>query len=261
MRTFCAAIALVTLCSTLSVAEPDSAPHGGLMPGLSGHPPPPTAPGADPQSMVSGKVIETMDAGGYTYVKVATGDGEVWAAGPQTSLKVGETISFPRGMEMRNFRSDKLDRTFERIAFVNSITVGAPGAATAAAAPAPGKTDPHGTIPAGGATGVDLSGIERAEGGKTVAEILEQKDALAGKEVVLRAKVVKVNRGIMSRNWLHLRDGTKSSSGADDLTITSSDAAEVGTKVLVRGKVAVNKDFGFGYRYDVLVEDATITPE
>jgi hypothetical protein len=162
-------------------------------------------------------------------------------------------------MEMRNFRSDKLDRSFERIAFVSSITVGAPGAATASAAP--GKSDPHGTIPAAGAAEVELSGIERAEGGKTVAEILDQKDTLAGKEVVLRAKVVKVNRGIMSRNWLHLRDGTKSSSGADDLTITSNDAAEVGTKVLVRGKVAVNKDFGFGYRYDVLVEDATITPE
>jgi hypothetical protein len=209
--------------------------------------------------MVSGKVLETMDAGGYTYVRVASGDGEVWAAGPQTSIKVGDTVSFPRGMEMRSFRSDKLDRTFERIAFVNSITVGAPAAAAAAAAP--GKADPHGTISAAGATGVDLSGIERAEGGKTVAEILDHKDALAGKEVVLRAKVVKVNLGIMSRNWLHLRDGTKSSSGADDLTITSSDAGEVGTTVLVRGKVAVNKDFGFGYRYDVLVEDATITPE
>jgi hypothetical protein len=162
-------------------------------------------------------------------------------------------------MEMRNFRSDKLDHSFERIAFVNSIAVGAPGAATASTAP--GKSDPHGAIPAAGAAGIDLSGIERAEGGKTVAEILDQKETLAGKEVVLRAKVVKVNRGIMNRNWLHLRDGTKSSSGVDDLTITSNDAAEVGTKVLVRGKVAVNKDFGFGYRYDVLVEDATITPE
>jgi hypothetical protein len=209
--------------------------------------------------MVSGKVLETMDSGGYTYVRIAGGDGEVWAAGPQTSVKVGDTVSFPRGMEMRNFRSDKLGRSFERIAFVNSITVGAAVAATASTAS--GKSDPHGTIPAAGAAAVDLSGLERAEGGMTVAEILEQKDALAGKEVVLRAKVVKINRGIMGRNWLHLRDGTKSSSGADDLTITSSDAAEVGTTVLVRGKVAVNKDFGFGYRYDVLVEDSMITPE
>ena len=259
MRTFYATLALVALWSTTSFAEPASAPHGVLAPELSGHPPPPIPPAADSKVMATGKVLETMDAAGYTYVRVATGDGEIWAAGPQTSVKVGDTISFPRGMEMRNFHSDKLDRTFERIAFVNAITVGAPAAAAASAAP--GKSDPHGTIPAAGAAELDLSGIERAEGGKTVAEILDQKDTLAGKEVVLRAKVVKVNRGIMNRNWLHLRDGTKSSSGVDDLTITSNDAAEVGTKVLVRGKVAVNKDFGFGYRYDVLVEDATITPE
>jgi hypothetical protein len=200
-----------------------------------------------------------MDAGGYTYVRVTTGEGEVWAAGPQTAVAVGDTVSFPRGMEMRNFHSDKLDRTFERIAFVSAITVGAPTAGSAYAAPA--KADPHGGISAAGAAGVDLSGIERAEGGKTVAEIFEQKDALAGKEVVLRAKVVKMNRGIMGRNWLHLRDGTRSAAGADDLTITSSEAAEVGSTVLVRGTVAVGKDFGFGYRYDVLVEDAAITVE
>ena len=209
--------------------------------------------------MVTGKVLETMNAAGYTYVRVAAGDGEMWAAGPETNLKVGDTVSFPRGMAMKDFRSEKLGRSFESIAFVNTITVGAPAAASASVVP--GKPDPHGTISAAGAGGVDLSGIERAKDGKTVGEILDQKQALAGKEVVLRAKVVKVNVGIMSRNWLHVRDGTKASSGADDLTVTSSATAEVGTKVLVRGKVAVNKDFGFGYHYDVLVEDATITVE
>jgi len=259
VKAVCAAIAVVALGSTLSLAEPAPAPEGPLTPGLSGHPPPPTAASTDPKSAVTGKVLETMDAAGYTYVRVSTGTGEVWAAGPKTVVAVGDTVSFPRGMEMRNFHSDKLDRTFDRIAFVSAITVGAPGAA--AQGGTPGKPDPHGGLSSAEPAGVDLSGIERAEGGETIAGIFDRKDALAGKEIVLRAKVVKVNRGIMGRNWLHLRDGTKSSAGSDDLTVTSSDAAEVGAKVLVRGKVAVGKDFGFGYRYDVLVEDASITVE
>jgi hypothetical protein len=230
-----------------------------LAPALSGHPPPLTPPAPDAKVMVTGKVLETVDAAGYTYVRVAAGDDEMWAAGPQTAVKVGDTVSFPRGMAMKNFHSDKLDRTFDSIAFVNSITVGAAVATTASAAP--GKPDPHGTIASPGSSGVDATGIARAEGGNTVGEVFDRKDALTGKEVLIRAKVVKVNLGIMGRNWLHLRDGTKSSSGADDLTITSNEAAEVGQVVLVRGKVAVNKDFGFGYHYDVVVEEAKITVE
>lgn len=162
-------------------------------------------------------------------------------------------------------------------AFLATIAVIALWSATAAAEPAatpdevpgsvvpahptPGTKNPHGAIPQTGAGGVDLTGIARAEGGKTVAEIFEQKDALAGKEVVLRAKVVKVNLGIMGRNWFHLRDGTKTSTGIDDLTVTSSGVAEVGATVVARGRVTLNKDFGFGYRYEVLIEDTTIQPE
>jgi hypothetical protein len=259
VKSLCVLLTVVVLSYSVAFAEPTGTPQGGLAPSLSGHPPLPVAPAPDAKVVVTGKVLETMTAGGYTYVRVKTGDDEMWAAGPQTEVGVGDTVSFPRGMGMKDFRSEKLNRTFDSIAFVNSITVGA--AASGSASIAPTKPDPHGAV-ASSATGtVDLSGIERPEGGKTVGEVFDKKDALAGQEIVIRAKVVKVNRGIMGRNWLHLRDGTKSSSGADDLTVTSSEAADVGQKVLVRGKVAVNRDFGFGYHYDVVVEDAKITVE
>jgi len=259
VKSLYATAAIVLLSATTCLAEPAPAPRGPLVPGLSGHPPPPDATGTDAKGVVSGKVLETMDAAGYTYVRVAAPDGAMWAAGPQTRVKVGDTVSFSRGMVMKNFHSEKLDRTFESIAFVSSITVGEPAAAPEGATA--GKADPHGAISKPGGASVDVTGIERAEGGKTVGEIFDQKDSLAGKEVVLRAKVVKANFGIMGRNWLHVRDGTKSSSGADDLTVTTSGTAEVGARVLVRGKVSVNKDFGFGYHYDVIIEDATVTVE
>ncbi|HSF77322.1 MAG TPA: hypothetical protein VLA38_01780 [Steroidobacteraceae bacterium] len=111
------------------------------------------------------------------------------------------------------------------------------------------------------AADVDLAGIARADGGKTVAEVYAEKDGLADATVVVRGKVVKVNAGIMDRNWLHVRDGS-GEEGTNDLTVTTlADLPGVGATVLVSGKLAVNKDFGMGYQYPVILEDAEVTVE
>jgi hypothetical protein len=108
---------------------------------------------------------------------------------------------------------------------------------------------------------VDVSGIERPEGGKTVGEIWQAKDALAGQVVTLRGKVVKCTSGVMGRNWVHLRDGTTGPGGVAELTLTTNVDVEEGSTILARGTVAVGKDFGSGYKYDLLIEDASITVE
>jgi hypothetical protein len=107
---------------------------------------------------------------------------------------------------------------------------------------------------------VDVSGVKKAEGGKTVGEIYAQKDELTGKEVKLRGKVVKFSPQIMGKNWIHLQDGS-GAEGSNDLTVTTSTDAQVGDTVLVSGLLVTNKDFGFGYKYDVMVEDAKIIVE
>jgi hypothetical protein len=139
-------------------------------------------------------------------------------------------------------------------------------AAAPAAAAAPEATTP--TMPPGethpapkAAAEVDLTGIAKADGGKTVAEVFAEKDALAGQPVTFRGKVVKTNPDIMGKNWLHVRDGS-GAEGTNDLTITTAGTLpNVGDTVLVTGNVALNKDFGMGYAYDVLVEDAQVTVE
>ena len=88
----------------------------------------------------------------------------------------------------------------------------------------------------------------------------ESRTELSGKTVSVRGKVVKFSPKIMGKNWVHLKDGT-GESGSDDLTITTAASVKVGDTVLVRGVVATDKDFGFGYRYELLVEDASITVE
>jgi hypothetical protein len=256
---------------------------GGGSPSVpTGHPPLPVQPQGE---LVTGRVLETMDAGKYTYVRVKAASEELWAAGLKTAVKVGDTVTFSKGMEMRSFHSETLKRTFDSIYFVDELKVGSagaakqpsrPGAAAAAAhgaatdgntasphgAAAGGKaTNPHGAVSSGAAGDVDVTGIEPAEGGQTVKELREQRSSLAGQDVAVRGKVVKANPGVMGKNWYHLRDGTTAGDGGNDITITSADIASVGDTVVVRGKLVTDKDFGFGYRYDVMIEDATVTRE
>ena len=102
--------------------------------------------------------------------------------------------------------------------------------------------------------------MDRAPGanGFTVAEIFARAAALDGKKVVINGKVVKVSRGIMGRNWIHIQDGTGSPEGKDhDLVVTSQDAPEMDELVQVEGVVRADRDFGSGYRYAALVEDAS----
>lgn len=95
--------------------------------------------------------------------------------------------------------------------------------------------------------------------GRTVAEVIGQRAQLAGKTVAVRGKVVKFSPGIMDRNWLHVRDGSGSTASKnDDLLVTTQQTVAVGDLVLVRGTVRTDQDFGAGYTYDVLVENATL---
>jgi len=76
-----------------------------------------------------------------------------------------------------------------------------------------------------------------------------------GKEFEIRGIVTKVNKEIMGKNWVHLQDGT-SKDGAFDLTITTQDLPKINDEVTFKGTVTLEKDFGAGYYYDVIMEDA-----
>lgn len=93
---------------------------------------------------------------------------------------------------------------------------------------------------------------------KSVAELNNNKAALAGQTIRAEGKVVKVNNGIMRRNFVHVQDGT-GGEGSNNLVVTSQQTAAVGDQVSVTGVVVVNRDFGMGYSYPLLIEEATIT--
>jgi hypothetical protein len=238
----------------------------------------PAAP--QPQlTSVSGTVLETLDASDYTYMRLKTASGETWAAVSKAKISKGDKVTVVNAMSMDGFQSKTLNRTFDKIVFGNLAPAGgaAPSGAVApasmamghqpgaegAAAPAPAPKDmaaQHGQAAGGPADAPDVK-VPKAEGAnaKTVAELWAQRASLKGKDVVVKAKVVKVTSGVMGRNWLHVRDGSGSKEKRDnDLTVTTEAMAKVGDVVTVSGPVSVDKDFGAGYAYPVIIENAKL---
>ncbi len=97
--------------------------------------------------------------------------------------------------------------------------------------------------------------VKPAEQGITIAELLADKQKYAGKTIRIKGKVTKFNAKIMNRNWIHIQDGTEYA-GKFDLTATTDIEAIVGETLTLEGTITLDKDFGYGYSYEVLMEDA-----
>ena len=106
---------------------------------------------------------------------------------------------------------------------------------------------------------VSFTACSAQDGLQTVAAVNQNKTALMGQTIKLQGKVVKVNNGIMGRNFVHVQDGTGDAS-SNNLIVTSKQTANVGDQVSVSGVVVLNRDFGSGYSYPLLIEEASITP-
>ncbi len=201
-----------------------------------------------------GKVLEAFVSGGYTYARLETPEGEIWAAGPIAELPVGEHVTLAGAMVMKGFTAASLDRTFDEIWFAS----GWGGAAGGGADP---HADPQAAAPAASEP-TPVPVLAPPADGYTVAAIHADRAELDGRRVKVRGQVVKALSGIMGCNWLHLQDGSgDAADGTHDLTVTTEQTAAVGQTVVIEGVVAADKDFGSGYFYTVIVEEANVTVE
>lgn len=191
------------------------------------------------------KVEEKIDAANYTYLHVSENDKTYWIAITRMEIELGETVYFSQAMEMKNFKSESLNRTFESILFVQDASK-FPNQQV-------GK-DPHKNLT--NHLDEEIS-IETTKGSKTVEQIFNEKESLNGKTIKVKGKVVKINQNIMNRNWIHIQDGTGNETNSD-LVVTSQNVVAVGDIVTAEGIVASDKDFGAGYFFPVIVEDAKI---
>ncbi len=197
------------------------------------------------------KVIleEVLPAGQYMYLRVKEKRAEQWLALPTMEVEVGQTYYYQGGMQMPNYRSETLNRTFELVIFLERISA-EPIAETPRVHPG---SDYSSNVEI---EKVEVTG-EKAEGGITIAELFENKEDYAGKVVRIRGKVTKFNAAIMNTNWIHIQDGTQFDKYFD-LTITTDLEPEVGDVVTIEGTIVLDKDFGYGYTYEVLMEDGKI---
>jgi hypothetical protein len=208
-------------------------------------------------AVVTGEVLEVKEVESYTYLRLKTADGERWAAIGKTPVKKGAQVTIENAMVMTDFKSKTLNKTFPMILFGNLK-----GAAPSTAA---GTNNDMAAAHAGLAKPADIGDVRVAKAAganaRTVAEIVTKGAELKDKPVVVRGKVVKYNAEIMGKNWIHLRDGTGSAAdGTNDILATTTAQAKIGDVVTVKGVVRTDKDFGAGYAYKVLIEDATLQP-
>jgi hypothetical protein len=243
-------IALSAVTAALAVPDKATAPLAGKA----------SQPDA---GALSGKVLQTMDSGGYTYIYIQKKNGEkVWVAAPATTVTVGSQISFKAGAEMINFESKSLKRKFDKIIFVDAALSGNPAGGTSAASSKDKDMSVSGGSKAAASTKNAKISVAKATGANayTVQEIFANSAKLNKNKVVVRGKVVKVSAGIMGKNWLHIQDGSGSQASKNhDLVCTSKTMAGVGDVITVSGVLAKDKDFGGGYKYSAIIEDSTIT--
>jgi hypothetical protein len=178
-----------------------------------------------------------------------------WLAVPLMEAKAGETYYYTSPMVMTDFESKELKRKFDTVFFLGAVSPVPIGTETAHQ----------------GANGVDEKNYKRTaptlarlnikvpalEGGVTVADLYGGKEKYSGKVVRIRAQVTKYNPQIMDKNWIHVQDGTQAV-GKFDLMVTSQKEVKVGDIIILEGIVSLNKDFGYGYNFDVMLENAIL---
>lgn len=200
------------------------------------------------------EVLEINQVSSYTYLRVIENDKEKWLAVPTIDAAMGDMLFYKGGTEMPNFRSKELDKIFSSVLFLEKAT----------------KNREDLKVRTFQLSGSDLhqgdakkkvekltSIIAPAEGGISIAKLLENKNLYDGKMVRIKGQVIKFNTKIMGKNWLHLQDGT-AFNGEFDITFTTNAVAKLGDVIVLEGTVSLDKDFGHGYFYDLIIQNAQL---
>lgn len=198
-------------------------------------------------------INEVLPASRYVYLKVTEGGEQFWIATAKKEIKVGDTYFYKGGLLKTNFESKEHNRVFDKIFLVTNLVPKDHGDKSGSLAEANtneeetqvGKT----TIP------THTSEVIEHKGSVKIADIVANPKKFEGKTVQISGKCVKVNPGIMDRNWIHLQDGSKDNY---DFVVTSDIFVAEGTIVTMRALVALNRDYGAGYKYDLILENGTL---
>ncbi len=207
----------------------------------------------------TGKLLQMFKSGGYTYLEYESEGKKFWAASKMVVANIGNIIEFNNPLVMKDFYSKTLKRKFELIYFAGMVrAVGKSGQqpmSSMQSMKGHKKMNPDTKV-----IKVNPGSVKKADNGYTIAECYSQKDALKGKTILIRARVVKFSSKIKGRNWIHIRDGS-GKSGSNDITFTTKETFVPGDLILIKGTLILNKDIGSGYLFPVFMEDPEVMKE
>lgn len=249
---FLVVLAMAACNSKPKVIEAEPSGDQGNTPIFQDAPAATAAPGANmpaSQDMSGGEhqvvVAEALNTDKYSYLRVKEGGEEKWIAISKREVKIGGNYVFTGGLMKKNFMSKEFNRVFETVYLVSDFRDA--GAVSGGAAQGGGIPTPEVLEPP--------KNVKPAPGAIKISELVANIRKYNGKVVKVTGKCVKVNPMIMGRNWLHIQDG----SGKNlDLTVTTTENIPLGAIVTLEGTIAVDKDFGAGYRYEYIMEGAML---
>jgi hypothetical protein len=192
-------------------------------------------------------ILEVIDGTTYSYLKGINNNKEIWVAIRKQPITVGAAYYYEQALEMKNFHSKELNQTFPSIYFLNSISDKALADDVQVShsmnmKPSPKKIE------------VDL---KQDDNFTSIKDVYQNNEKLSNSVIKVKGKVTKINKNILNKNWIHIQDGTVHNDKFD-LTITTNQVVNIGEVVEFEGILKTNVDFGSGYKYDVILEQAKI---
>ncbi len=185
-------------------------------------------------------IKEVLPTSRYVYALVEEKGDEYWVATNKMALEIGGTYYFKNGLLKRNFQSKEHDRTFDKLYLVSALISNDHGIQSGAI---PNQAE------------VVSPSFKPAPGSIKISEVIANPSKYAGKTIQVSGECTKVNPNIMKRHWIHLKDGSQDDY---DFVVTSQTQIPVGHAVTFTGTINVAKDFGSGYYYEILMEDAVV---
>ena len=193
-------------------------------------------------------VNEILPTANYTYLNVTEGEKVFWIAVSSTDAKIGDTYFYVGGLLKNNFESKALNKVFDELYLIGNLVSSNHGNEVDSAGTDNMEVN---TL----ATSSEKIKITRQKGSIKISEIVNNPKKYEGQTVQIDGECTKINLGIMGKNWIHLKDGSQD---AYDLVITSDEMVDVGSVVTMKAEVILNKDFGAGYKYDLILENGVI---
>ena len=184
----------------------------------------------------------------YLYLNVTENGKTFWLATLKTAVKKGGTYYYKGGLFKRNYKSMEYDKVFDSIFLVSGLI-------EAEHSVAKSKTNTEKAVKNEVIEKKSKTTNQKQEGKHIkIADLLKNKSGLQGKTVVIQGKCIKINPNIMGRNWIHIKDD----STTKELVVTSNDLVKEGDRVVMQGRVTLDKDFGAGYVYKILLEEGKV---